>query len=151
MHALRSHLVVISLIAGLGMAQFASAQARLPESGLDKSAVETRFGAPQRVEGPVGEPPITKWIYADFIVVFEYDHVVHTVQRQPAVEQGSAVPSEQPAPAPAAGIPETGTDTGNASASGASAGAQPGVDASPETATPADRQSGGDTLDIPAQ
>jgi hypothetical protein len=159
MHALRSHLVVISLIAGLGMAQLAFAQSGLPERGLDKNAVETHFGTPERIEGPVGKPPITKWIYADFIVVFEYDHVVHTVQRQPAVEQGSAIPSERPAPvpaapspaAPAAGIPETGADTGNATAGDAAAGAEPGVDTSPETAAPDDRQSGGDTLDIPAQ
>src|SRR5688572_22308110 len=73
MHAIRSQLVVICLLAGLGAAQPAWAQSQ-PERGLDRSAVEARFGAPQRIEGPVGEPPITKWVYTDFIVVFEYDH-----------------------------------------------------------------------------
>lgn len=122
MHAIRSQLVVICLLAGLGMAQSAAAQSRLPERGLDKSTVETRLGSPQRVEGPVGEPPITRWVYADFIVVFEYDHVVHTVPRQPAVEQGSGspAPSGQTTPDPAA-----------------------------EPATPADAQTSGDTLNIP--
>jgi hypothetical protein len=105
MHAIRSQLVVICLLAGLGATQPAAAQAREPERGLDKSAVETRFGAPQRIEGPVGDPPITKWIYADFIVVFEYDHVVHTVNRRPAVEQGpaSTPPVNSPAIAPESG------------------------------------------------
>lgn len=125
MHAIRSRLVVIFMLACLGPVQPAPAQTREPERGLDKSAVETRFGAPQRIEGPVGEPPITQWIYADFIVVFEYDHVVHTVQRRPAVEKGpEAAP---PAPIPPATPPETGSG---------------------ETESP-DRQIDGDTLTIP--
>lgn len=102
MHAIRSLLVVIFLLT-----QFASAQAqtRPPERGQDQSTVETRFGAPLRIEGPVGEPPITKWVYADYIVVFEYDRVLHTVQRQPVVEQ---TPTDQ-APSPGTG-PANSTD-----------------------------------------
>ena len=87
MYGIRSQILAISLLAGLGPVQTCWAQSQLPERGLDKSTVESRLGAPQRIEGPVGEPPITKWIYTDFIVVFEYDHVVHTVKRQPVVEQ----------------------------------------------------------------
>lgn len=130
MHAIRGQLVMICLLVGLSTAQLSGAQPRLPERGLDKSAVETRFGAPQRIEGPVGEPPITKWIYSDFIVVYEYDHVVHAVQRQQAVEQapvgGTASPSLQEAPGPA------GTE-------------QP-EDRTPESM---DTQTTGDTLNIP--
>jgi hypothetical protein len=120
MHALRRQLVVIFLLAGLG-AVHVSAQPRLPERGLDRSAVEARFGAPERIEGPVGEPPITKWIYAEFIAVFEYDHVVHTVIRKPIVEQGpvggSSIPPASSAPAPGAAPPASAADdpssTGN--------------------------------------
>lgn len=125
MHVIRSLPVVICLLAGLvvqlACIQSAPAQSGEPERGLDKSTVETRFGAPLRVEGPVGEPPITKWVYADFIVVFEYDRVLHTVQRQPVVEQAPAGGALSP--------PDAGS------------GAEP--------AESADRQSTGDTLTVP--
>jgi hypothetical protein len=144
MYGIRGQILAISLLAGLGPAQICWAQSRLPERGLDKSTVETRLGAPQRVEGPVGEPPITKWIYADFIVVFEYDHVVHTVQRKPAVEQapvgGAATPSGQPA-IPLAAPPATPSAAANAPAESV---AQP-ADPAPASAT----QTTGDTLSIP--
>jgi hypothetical protein len=95
MQLIRSLPVVICLLAGPGAD--AAAQSRLPERGLDRQAVETRFGTPPRIEGPVGEPPITKWVYPDFIVVFEYDRVLHTVQRRPAVEQAPVTGGSAPA------------------------------------------------------
>ncbi|HEY3487080.1 MAG TPA: hypothetical protein VGL10_03355, partial [Gammaproteobacteria bacterium] len=88
MHGIRGQILAFSLLTGLasGLVHLSvSAQMELPARGLDKNTVETRFGAPQRVEGPVGTPPITKWIYADFITVFEYDHVVHAVKRRAVV------------------------------------------------------------------
>jgi hypothetical protein len=118
MHALRRQLVVIFLLAGLG-AVHVSAQPRLPERGLDRSAVEARFGAPERIEGPVGEPPITKWIYAEFIAVFEYDHVVHTVIRKPIVEQGpvggSAIPPTSSTTSPLPGTAPPASAVGESS------------------------------------
>ena len=42
-------------------------------------SVERRFGTPESVRGPVGEPPITRWQYPRFEVVFEDDRVIHTV------------------------------------------------------------------------
>jgi hypothetical protein len=65
----------------------APAGLEIPARGIEKSAVEARFGAPLAIEGPVGQPPITKWIYREFAVVFEYDHVVHAYKREPVVEQ----------------------------------------------------------------
>jgi hypothetical protein len=41
--------------------------------------VERQFGAPTERVAAVGQPPITRWVYADKIVFFEYDHVVHAV------------------------------------------------------------------------
>ncbi|MBA3582372.1 MAG: hypothetical protein H0W44_07995 [Gammaproteobacteria bacterium] len=55
--------------------------AKLPTRGIEKMAVEQQFGGPLSVEGPVGQPPITRWIYNEFEVVFEYDHVVHSFIR----------------------------------------------------------------------
>ena len=50
-----------------------------PQRGSSMSAVEARFGAPSNKSGPVGTPPITKWFYPNFVVVFEHDKVLHAV------------------------------------------------------------------------
>lgn len=52
---------------------------RTPRRGEAMDSVERRFGTPQSVRGPVGEPPITRWQYPRFEVVFEDDRVIHTV------------------------------------------------------------------------
>lgn len=59
-----------------------------PMNGMVKESVEHRFGAPQQMSAPVGDPPISKWTYQDFTVYFEYDTVIHTVlhHRQSTVE-----------------------------------------------------------------
>lgn len=48
-----------------------------PTQGMTMQQVKQRFGAAQAQRSPVGEPPITRWIYQDFMVFFEYDKVVH--------------------------------------------------------------------------
>jgi len=55
--------------------------AERPARGSSMTRVEARFGAPASRGGPVGQPPITRWEYPGFVVFFEYDHVVHSVQR----------------------------------------------------------------------
>jgi hypothetical protein len=50
-----------------------------PARGQTMAQVEGQFGAPTERFAPVGQPPITRWVYADKIVYFEYDHVVHAV------------------------------------------------------------------------
>ncbi len=50
-----------------------------PQRGSTMAAVEARFGAPANKAGPVGNPPITKWFYPNFVVVFENDKVLHAV------------------------------------------------------------------------
>jgi hypothetical protein len=50
-----------------------------PVRGQTMAQVERQFGAPAERFAPVGQPPITRWVYADKIVYFEYDHVVHAV------------------------------------------------------------------------
>lgn len=52
---------------------------KLPKSGELKASVIQRLGNPVAIRGPLGEPPITTWTYADFTVYFEYDHVIHSV------------------------------------------------------------------------
>jgi hypothetical protein len=42
-------------------------------------AVRARFGEPEKELPWVGEPPITRWVYADFTVYFENEYVINTV------------------------------------------------------------------------
>jgi hypothetical protein len=50
-----------------------------PQRGSSMTAVEARFGAPANKSSSVGNPPITKWFYPNFVVVFEHDKVLHAV------------------------------------------------------------------------
>ncbi|WJW76772.1 hypothetical protein QVG61_06735 [Thiohalobacter sp. IOR34] len=54
-----------------------------PRSGQTMEAVRARFGEPQQILGPVGEPPITRWVYQDFTVYFEGSRVIHSVLHRP--------------------------------------------------------------------
>ncbi|MFE8071633.1 hypothetical protein QQM79_11305 [Marinobacteraceae bacterium S3BR75-40.1] len=54
----------------------------LPRHGEAMSSVKARLGSPQDMKPAVGEPPITRWIYPDFIVFFEGDRVIHTVEKK---------------------------------------------------------------------
>jgi len=67
------------LIEGVSAAQATAAER--PARGSSMASVEARFGAPASRSGAVGQPPITRWDYADFVVYFEYDKVLHTVRR----------------------------------------------------------------------
>ncbi|MGL6161774.1 hypothetical protein [Microbulbifer sp.] len=49
--------------------------------GLKKDAVTTRLGDPLGIQGPVGDPAISRWEYPDFYVYFEWDIVLHTVKK----------------------------------------------------------------------
>jgi hypothetical protein len=50
-----------------------------PQRGSTMTAVEQKFGAPANKSSSVGNPPITKWFYPHFVVVFENDKVLHAV------------------------------------------------------------------------
>jgi len=61
----------------------------LPTRGMTMAQVEKRYGAPQRKLSPRGgdtkrHPVINRWEYADFIVYFERNHVIHSVLNSPA-------------------------------------------------------------------
>lgn len=53
-----------------------------PTSGMTAESVEATFGAPDARVAPVGDPPISRWEYKDFVVFFEYDRVIHAVVRR---------------------------------------------------------------------
>ena len=53
-----------------------------PSRGMTQERVEAKFGQPKSRVAAVGEPPISRWEYEDFVVFFEYDRVVHAVTRR---------------------------------------------------------------------
>jgi hypothetical protein len=55
-----------------------------PARGATMARVERKFGAPISKRGAVGDPPIASWEYEDFTVFFEYDRVLHSVEKPSA-------------------------------------------------------------------
>ena len=53
-----------------------------PTRGMTQNSVQSKFGSPVTVKAPVGDPPITRWEYKDFVVFFEYDRVIHAVAKR---------------------------------------------------------------------
>ena len=50
-----------------------------PRSGQEMDLVRSRFGEPLQEIPWVGDPPISRWIYDQYTVYFEYDKVITTV------------------------------------------------------------------------
>jgi hypothetical protein len=59
--------------------QVLPAQMPVPKRGSTMSDVEKHFGAPVNRHPTVGAPPITRWDYNGFSVVFEHDRVIDSV------------------------------------------------------------------------
>jgi hypothetical protein len=64
--------------------QLRESHANVPKRGLTMNEVEKQFGAPVARHPTVGggsahQPPITRWDYNGFAVVFERDRVVDSV------------------------------------------------------------------------
>ena len=57
-------------------------QAGKPTRGMTQERVEAEYGSPQARKSAVGEPPIARWEYANFVVFFEYDRVIHAVTKR---------------------------------------------------------------------
>ena len=52
-----------------------------PRRGMDMSKVLNELGEPTTRYPAIGKPPITRWVYPDRTVFFEYSHVIHVVAR----------------------------------------------------------------------
>ncbi|MER3546303.1 MAG: hypothetical protein C4338_01385 [Rhodanobacteraceae bacterium] len=64
----------------------------LPKRGMTMSQVERQYGAPLRKLQTRGgdsprHPPIHRWEYANYIVYFERNHVIHSVITTPDSHQ----------------------------------------------------------------
>lgn len=68
----------------------AAAGVNTPRSGLTMNQVREQFGNPVTEEPTVSvnggphQPPITRWNYSAYSVVFENDRVVHSVVHHPS-------------------------------------------------------------------
>jgi hypothetical protein len=84
--------------------QVRESQLDRPKRGSTMSEVEKRFGAPVSRHATVGgnsphQPPITRWDYNGFAVVFERDRVIDTVVTGGETSTpASASPQQQPPP-----------------------------------------------------
>jgi hypothetical protein len=56
-----------------------NSQQVMPKRGISMDAVLSEFGEPDERYGPVGEPPISEWVYGSFRVYFEYQLVLHSI------------------------------------------------------------------------
>jgi hypothetical protein len=87
MNRLNTLLLVLTLVYGPVSSLSAQIQSdpavgeNLPKRWLTDVDVENQYGLPLMKSNPVGEPAITRWEYADYIVYFEYDRVLHTVRK----------------------------------------------------------------------
>ncbi|MBT3504539.1 MAG: hypothetical protein HN475_02010 [Piscirickettsiaceae bacterium] len=50
-----------------------------PTRGMSMNAVAQYYGQPSSKTATIGQPPITKWTYPEFVVFFEYSTVIHSV------------------------------------------------------------------------
>ena len=51
----------------------------MPRRGISMELVLEDFGEPIRRVEPIGDPPITQWVYDGFNVYFEFETVLHTI------------------------------------------------------------------------
>lgn len=99
-----------------------------PARGMSMAQVASKFGDPVSKVPAVGNPPISRWEYAGFVVYFERDHVIHSVV-------SASAPSESPAASPAgAAAPAASPPAASPPAAAAPAASPPAVaaPASPE-------------------
>jgi hypothetical protein len=85
---------LFGLMAGLAAAQIHAQNLEMtappassvagPSRGLSMAQVEQRFGEPTQRIAAVGDPPISRWVYPQFVVYFEHSHVIHAVARRDA-------------------------------------------------------------------
>lgn len=60
----------------------------MPKRGMTMDQVRHKYGTPIKVLATRGgsskyQPPIHRWEYSQYIVYFEYKHVIHSVIRTP--------------------------------------------------------------------
>ena len=52
-----------------------------PRRGMSQDKVQNELGRPIEIVPAVGTPPISRWVYDDRIIYFEYSSVIHVVAK----------------------------------------------------------------------
>lgn len=52
-----------------------------PRRGMTSDKVKNELGQPSEIIPSVGQPPISRWVYDDRTVYFEYSSVIHVVAK----------------------------------------------------------------------
>lgn len=52
-----------------------------PRRGMTTNKVENELGRPSEIIPAIGQPPISRWVYDDRIVYFEFSSVIHVVAK----------------------------------------------------------------------
>lgn len=93
-------ITIIAMLATglLGLSATLFAAGELPARGMTQDAVRAKFGAPSRQVAPVGNPPISRWVYDDFTVYFEGKYSIHTVSHGKALTTPPADAAASTAP-----------------------------------------------------
>lgn len=60
---------------------------KTPTRGITMDKVKQQIGAAKTELPSVGEPPITRWEYADYTVYFEHDRVITSVFHETVSDQ----------------------------------------------------------------
>ncbi|HMV60762.1 MAG TPA: hypothetical protein PK212_04355 [Agitococcus sp.] len=81
---------------------FGAHAADMPPQGMSMAQVQKNFGVPVKKTKAVGKPPITRWVYPEYTVVFEYKHVVQSVKMVKEEATPAPTTKETPTTAPAA-------------------------------------------------
>lgn len=50
-----------------------------PHRGSSMTTVRSQYGDPAEEIPAVGEPPISRWVYPEYTVYFEYEHIIDVV------------------------------------------------------------------------
>jgi hypothetical protein len=56
----------------------------MPVRSMNKQDVQRDYGDPQEITDAVGEPPISQWVYGDYVVYFEGNWVLYSVVKHPS-------------------------------------------------------------------
>ena len=72
----------------------AKADLNLPQKSSTMNQVRNQYGDPLAESAAVGNPPITRWEYADFVVYFEHQHVITTVVKRNRNSDNSSGPDQ---------------------------------------------------------
>jgi hypothetical protein len=88
---MRSGIIIIALTCSLGAPSIGAGTLTIPghsvsdqmqimpKRGINMELVLAEFGEPDERYGPIGEPPISEWVYGSFRVYFEHETVLHTI------------------------------------------------------------------------